>query len=71
MSEVTTGVKKFWAFAKPVVIVVFAAIDFFASNQDVPKNIFIAIIILSIVLRGRSIGAGFLALWDLITKKKE
>ncbi len=65
-----SGWGKLWNFAKPVAIIVIAGIGYFASNQDVPKYSFLAIGVLSIVLRGRSIGAGFVALLYAVRKKK-
>jgi hypothetical protein len=65
-----TGLQKFWEFAKPIAIITLAGFGYFTADQDVPKTLFLMIGVLSVVLRGRAIGAGFLALYDLIKPKK-
>jgi len=69
MSE-QKGLQRFWNFAKPLAIIVIAGIGYFASNQAVPQYCFLAIGILSVVLRGKSIGAGFVSVFSLLKKKK-
>lgn len=72
MSKELSGIQKGWAFAKPIALVVIAVIGYFQErlfDKDISEELFLAIIILAIVLRGKSIGAGFVAAIKAIRKK--
>ena len=74
MSNELNGIQKFWAFAKPIALVVLAVIGYFQErlfDKNVTEELFLAIIILAIVLRGKSIGAGFVAVLRLLKKKDQ
>ncbi len=65
MSKELNGIQKFWAFAKPIALVIIATIGYFQERlwpaKNITEELFLIIIILAIVLRGKSIGAGFIA----------
>ena len=58
----------YWALIKPVIIVVIAGVGWFFTSGLAPK-LFLAIIILSIIFRGGSIGRGFVAIYNAILGK--
>lgn len=60
--------KKFWAFAKPIAVIVIAFIGWVSACNGFDGKLFLAIIVLSIVLRGKSIGQGFMAIIGLFKK---
>jgi hypothetical protein len=50
--------------------VVLGIIGYFTTSQFVPRNLFLAIIILSFLFRGASIVKGFVDFWNYITNKQ-
>ncbi len=72
MSKELSGIEKSWAFAKPIALVIIAIIGYFQErlfDKDISEELFLVIIILAVVLRGKSIGAGFVAAIKAIRKK--
>lgn len=57
-----------WALVKPVIIITLAAIGYFSAEGFVVRNLFLAIVALSLLFRGGSIVAGFVAIYKAITK---
>ncbi len=66
-----SGWDKLWAFAKPVIVVVLAVAGYLSSNQTGPQYLFVAIIGVSFLLRGKSIIQGFAAVIAYLLGKKK
>lgn len=67
-----SGLQKFWNFAKPIAIIVLAAIGFFQDilfEKNISETLFLLIIGVAFVLRAKSIIAGFVAVAYYLTKK--
>lgn len=61
--------KEIWGLVKPVIIIVLSVIGYFWASNFVTRNLFLAIIGLSIVFRGRAIWDGFVNIYNAFKKE--